>query len=844
LPAMVTAWSVWWPAVDDGNRDLRRALAKRTGVKAARDGLEALQKTCPDALSLVALTRSLEWFAAREQKDLHVELCRLLDKLGPDLSLALRAGLLNYWHAKDHNQSEARPRVRLVVRETANYLRGRADLSRAIQPWLPAARKMAASPSYTSTVDDELLDQEMPAAVVRKCFEAFAVLADARLEIDLDEPAERIAELMTQVDDVARAVLLIRELIAAGLHEEYLSQPLLTAALHAYGSSERPFGELLRGLLRLDEHTRMQLDELYRLVVGHFEEHQELLHKLIVDEDHSPLIRCAQKLAALAARADGRKPNPLGGSSTEWIDGYPPTLRPALEALAWASPDAEAMAHRAVRRLVRDSASLSTERDKLHSLIADAEGTRRHMMQTRLTSIEARLRGSAEISPSRLASLARRLQRRAAIARVEALEAAVDVELSASMAELLRIEDPPAWSLEPRTLKVLAPLLSLSGQSRKLAERLLRVRSGPPPWDLRDAAGNIRFLRAMEQRGVDMQPWLEGTIQHSVKRNGIRHQLALEPDPLEIFLMGDHFDTCLSPNSFNFFSVLANAADINKRVLYLRDARGRVAARQLLCLTDTGKLVGFNPYSHSNVGFPRLAQRFASELAKAMNTAVAGDGKVPTLVAHRWYDDGIIDAAHQFDALEEDSPFRRALARSELEDIPELLQISESALSPLEVSLPMLLRLPEIRQQPARAIALLPWMRQVGELSGRSSIEAALLLEEAGRGQESSELFGEAVVRQVRSYAVRDSWLYYQAAIWLAKRRPADTLKLLRDSRPRGVRSWSDEESAERLVCAGLALETLHRPSQAAGCYQQASRAYGPTEVKRFARGRAKALEA
>ena len=78
--------------------------------------------------------------------------------------------------------------------------------------------------------------------------------------------------------------------------------------------------------------------------------------------------------------------------------------------------------------------------------------------------------------------------------------------------------------------------------------------------------------------------------------NGRNVVLAFEHDPLEIFQMGWHFSTCLSPGVFNFFSVFSNAADINKQVVYARDEQGRVVGRCLLALTEDGNLLTFEPY--------------------------------------------------------------------------------------------------------------------------------------------------------------------------------------------------------------------------------------------------------
>jgi len=85
----------------------------------------------------------------------------------------------------------------------------------------------------------------------------------------------------------------------------------------------------------------------------------------------------------------------------------------------------------------------------------------------------------------------------------------------------------------------------------------------------------------MRDAGVDPAPWLDTAPvrvtaalvgDRATRTAGDPHvraelELALSGDPLEVFAMGTHFGTCLSPGSMSFFSVVANAADINKRVL-------------------------------------------------------------------------------------------------------------------------------------------------------------------------------------------------------------------------------------------------------------------------------------
>jgi len=154
----------------------------------------------------------------------------------------------------------------------------------------------------------------------------------------------------------------------------------------------------------------------------------------------------------------------------------------------------------------------------------------------------------------------------------------------------------------------------------------------------------------------------------------------------------------------------------------------------------------------------------------------------------------------------------------------------------------MLLRLPELAAAPERVTAFVPAFREVGRLSGASAIQAALLLNSAESTELAAELFAQDVERQVRAYATRHHWTHYEALMFLARSRPSAALRILRTTRPRGLRSWSQEVSAERLVCAAAALETLHRPAQARELYALGVKALGSKEVKRHARQRIKDL--
>jgi len=407
---------------------------------------------------------------------------------------------------------------------------------------------------------------------------------------------------------------------------------------------------------------------------------------------------------------------------------------------------------------------------------------------------------------------------------LERWENALDARLSQALRELLGIDEVPAWLKDPRPLSLLAAASRLSGARRRLALRLFRLRCGPPPWDLRDAPQNRRFLESLPH--LDWSPWLDGVGTREVKiAAGRLLYFALEDDPLEIFRMGAHFRTCLSPGSMNYFSVFTNAADVNKRVLYARDApgkTGKVVGRCLLALTAPGELLRFEAYCHEGgVEFSQACTDFADDLARRMGTRRSASGEVPTLVASAWYDDGPHDLGRSYPALEEGSALRRRLA---VLHPGELLDELRRALKPAslnEATLPLLVELPEMRQRPELVVPLLRPLAECRSLPVGTLITAAHLAVQAGAADLVRRLFLQTITESLRRDSRDWYWIDPRVSELLLRFDPARLLALLRDSREKPVRDWSEETDGDRLASAAAALDALHRPRQAQALWRR-----------------------
>jgi hypothetical protein len=186
-------------------------------------------------------------------------------------------------------------------------------------------------------------------------------------------------------------------------------------------------------------------------------------------------------------------------------------------------------------------------------------------------------------------------------------------------------------------------------RNRRLLLRLLRARlAGVTDWPERHPV-NRAFLAGLAARGVDTTAWLDTAprLYRCKEVAGGRIRLHLERDPLRIIQMGNYFDTCLSFGGGNAFSTVANACELNKRVVYATDGSGRVVGRKLIGLTAEGALIGFRTYSAlrdkvGNTALRAIFRRYLTAFAARCGLTLADAGTVPRLFATAWYDDGAV----------------------------------------------------------------------------------------------------------------------------------------------------------------------------------------------------------
>lgn len=848
----------WKPFYDELDALAVRAHALGTSVHAVKRSATAKSQANVDTSGITAavikvdtLTRSAppdahpqRWLEAvlalgrTEHREIVSDLDRLLALVPVQLDRAyLRAGLCEdvaYRLAVYDDEERWRTLLRAFLEAFRKTLAARApDVRTLLAPFAESYARRVAYSSLTRSLLDHLerpgsarvffavLDQKTGPG--RPSFDEKLTLSLAR--VCAFAPDESCAT--TWFDSLQR--------FTSASASVYVPPEVLSFAATLAERNPESFGELLGKLSALDLDSR-DTARLRRWLEE--ESHTALVREALLD-GHGAIVKAALvRMEALGqAGLEPVEPEPLasGASPGDFLD-FPEELRPAMARVAQLSASPEITLGKLLGPGFRSREDLTQELEALRKkrLVSDAPALAR-----RESALAKRLVSPPERhSPEKLARLVAKLELAAKRQRLERWVSSLDQRASARLVEMLGVPaNEPRLSKES-TRECLMAVFKLEGKTRALAKTVLSRRFGEGPWDLRDHPENARFVASLEKRGATMAPWLDGIGARKERLpDGRDIVLALESDPLEILEMGRHFDTCLSPGSFNYFSVFSNLADIDKRVLYGRDAEGRIVARCLLGLTAEGGIVTFHAYRHGMFDFGAMVARFAGELASRMGVLVVARGTVPLLVASDWYDDGPVDLGGRLPYLLEGSALRNALVDVPLEGLEALLEAHLAPLSVNELTLPTLLDLPEIGARPELGVGFvkLAQARGLDRLPEHVVLRLADLLHAAGRPDLVDEGWVLAAARRASS---SDHGLPDRVLRKLAEIFPSGTLALIRETRPRGVRSLADEYRGDRLVAAAEAMRALARERQAVELYARAVRAGLSKEDRTLCRAR------
>jgi hypothetical protein len=155
---------------------------------------------------------------------------------------------------------------------------------------------------------------------------------------------------------------------------------------------------------------------------------------------------------------------------------------------------------------------------------------------------------------------------------------------------------------------------------------------------------NRRWLERAAARG-NIEAWLRPRCR-AVELAGKRCTLAVEEDPIEVLRMGIPFNTCLAlADGCHAAATVLNALDVNKRVLFLKDATGTPVARQLIAVSQDFTLLTYRLYSalppEHAAQVEQAFRNLCKEIAQEAGLPFGDRGEPENLHGGVWYDDGV-----------------------------------------------------------------------------------------------------------------------------------------------------------------------------------------------------------
>ncbi len=819
---LLDGWETWWSEAQrllQRGRSLMRASFSEALLHELNTTANAVRERArsqPANIALAEIIENIKLATAPRCSELYSPLFELLRALPPaNHTPSQRAALLARWLRLFDWHKE---RAVALLREARAFAQTSSQQAAPPAP-LPGVAQTREDPhAWHLLFYDRVLEELADASAWRILFEALRRCADLGIEIT-ESGAQRLIALCKVTNDAARASTYLRELTLAKIaeHGYWLSEELFRCAqaLDAEGDCFSAIVVALSSVAREDTRSIDPLPALAgQLALAGW---PTLARDLVLCGEARALLLSYEKQTALLALGVKAPSPPVrpSESAPDWAQRYPAALRPSLALLAAVAADAPQLADRVLGQHFPHPARLAQEIAALEQRLQQHPGDTR--LATRLTNRRSQRHEPADLAQAQLAKLERKLLHLAHLRVLHAWDAQIARDLAAYLRATLEVATLPDWLLQPRQVRLLAAFAELSAPTRSLAWRLLRARCAPPPWRLSDDPANLAFIARLRSFGIDPNPWLDPPAPQVLQApNGKSVWLAFEHDPLEIFQMGAHFETCLSPGNYNFFSVFANAADINKHVIYARDSHGRVLGRCLIALTGCGALLTFAAYCHdSRLGFAGMVAGLVERMAESMKTVIVPSGSVPCLVAPNWYDDGPRDLCQRFEFLQRGSALQAALEKIDIEQSVAALEAAFAPIPLNAMSLPLILEMQVMNERPQLVAPLLRYLEACKGLPEQAWMRAAALALRAGEQRFAHRLLRERAVPYLLRQHRGAGYLDLAVVQSLVEIDPSAALQVLRRTRPRRVRDDAQERDRYRIELLASAHAKLNRSTLA-----------------------------
>jgi hypothetical protein len=245
-------------------------------------------------------------------------------------------------------------------------------------------------------------------------------------------------------------------------------------------------------------------------------------------------------------------------------------------------------------------------------------------------ALRRHLAGEVGLSDAQLRGHRERIVAELDVVRLAAIRQAVERVLAARVG-IETIETPTVRH-------AIAMLANVDVHRRQLRRMITATLAGDRTWRLRHPRTIEWFARHPK---LDAAVWIDG-IETRGEIAGIGEvRIAVEKDALEALKLGTYVGSCLGRGGNLEYSAAAIVLDVNKHVVYARDARGTVIGRQVVAISEAEQLVCFAVYSTAKRElleplFRDHDRAFAAKLALPL---CSDDYEIVSILSREWWDD-------------------------------------------------------------------------------------------------------------------------------------------------------------------------------------------------------------
>ncbi|HEY9063052.1 MAG TPA: hypothetical protein VIO64_21535 [Pseudobacteroides sp.] len=848
---LLDRWEEWWKSLDKAinsakriPRDLGRHNPLTAKLNNIREKIKVMGKNTPPVLNSKFLFNLLMNWSQNEKFNRYKKMYKVLSELPKEYdNVSVRFAFWIYWdHLMEQNKESKQKIVGNIIDEFCKFVRMQKDFKRALSPWRRVLDSWRASEEvmpHIFTFDDEILDEIEDHKSVSLVFSLLGQLYQDKRFGEFTGNEDRRFVLLCLVMEEEHVLDSFFELRKYGISDTYIEKDILKLSAEITRGDYSRFGFVTKALLanvdRYYDHARVLRPILKKCSNSY--------HKNFVsDAIEGGQIRALCSIALEAGIVEFFGENaaslpPLLDPEIGWIGRYPKELHEELISLACMDENAVNTANRLLAKYYPDPEMLRGEIEELQLKINNGQDWEGYL-KLRTDKLKRRLtEGPVKLGEGKLNNLSKKIRHAGMMGLLERFKEDNHIFFKKCLAQNLNLDEFPDWLQRKDIQEAILSSVELDVNFRGIVTRILKRRATSMPWDFRDEEANSQFIERMKSINVDMTPWIDGDDKLvRVLPDGEEIVFSIERDPIEIFNMGKHFKTCLSPGDINFFSVFSNIIDINKQVIYGRTRSGHVKARALIVLTDDGGILTFYPYcNYGKINFKDILKEFVHNIAFKMNTVVMQRGTVSKLIAPRWYDDGPYDLVGEFPFAQDQSEFRIGLSKWNNDEVLENMLKAVEPIGLNERTIPLFVSLPEIKECKALVEVIYPFVLKLKVLSSDSFLNYLQVLLDMEKWDMLQKLLPKIVDHVLSTYREGSYWSICEWVELLLKISPVKALYIIKKTRSQNSRNWEDEE-CERIAAVGRAYLMLNRPKQAAKMFSIAlnENGYLSSETREF----------